>query len=73
MKALNVGNLTISRNGAEMSRMSKEESENLAGAAGYLMAMLNKSQLTFDMFGFTAKERAKAVNFAIELLCSGEI
>ena len=73
MKTLKVKHLTLARDGRTKYSETPEDSEKLAGAAGYLLAMLHTNQLTYDMFTFSPIEREKALLFAKKLVSTGEV
>jgi len=73
MKILRVKHLTLARDGKTKYSGTPEQNEKLIGAAGYLLAMLYKNKMTFDMFTFSPVEREQVTSFANNLLSSGEV
>lgn len=73
MKILKVKHLTIARDTRIKYTLDEKMSENLISAAGYLAAILHKSEMTMDMFTYTPEERERVVAFANELLQSKKV
>ena len=73
MKVLGCKHLTLSHDTNTKYSMTKEMKDTLIGSAGYLIAVLHKNYMTFDMFTFSPDDRDSAVAFAVELLKAGEV
>jgi wyosine [tRNA(Phe)-imidazoG37] synthetase (radical SAM superfamily) len=73
MKVLQVKHLTIARDTRIKYSIDEDEGETLIGAAGYLLALLAKNEMTADMFTYAPAERERVVAFAAELLQAGEV
>lgn len=75
MKILKVKHLSVSRDvRVKYNHDDKNQNNaNLIGAAGYLVAMLHKNGLTLDLFTYTPDERKMVVEFANELLNTGQL
>ena len=73
MKTIQVPHLTISRDTTKKYDVHNKEFEELIGASGYLLAMCHKNNISNDMFTFTPEERKMVIEFAKELLKTGQV
>jgi wyosine [tRNA(Phe)-imidazoG37] synthetase (radical SAM superfamily) len=73
MKVLQIKHLELARDTRIKYSDDAEYSENLIGAAGYLVALLHRNGMSFGLFTYKPNERERVVAFANELLKSGEV
>jgi len=73
MKTLKISHLSIARNDHLKYWCNEEQREILLTAVGYLMAMLNKNDLTMDLNKYSPSENKMAYSIANDFLKNGVV